>query len=531
MSSVILKEVRMVTREYEGLAGAGGVKDVVQQLSEALIRAGIKVTVFMPRYGFMEPSAMDFRPMDVKFEIDMNYAHEERREGISLWHNSINGVDIHLIESGRFAEKKGVYTYTEEEEAVNPLFKKGDGHLDYFAMNTLLQKASLLFDLWAEQPTPLFHCHDGHAAVLPAMMHELEGLRQFFKKSATLVTIHNAGIGYHQDVQDIPFAKANTGLPWRVINNSLLHGSFDPFLAGAQYGPVNTVSENYARELQETEIDATTGWLGHSLKDRGITIEGITNGIDPDRYDPKHPERLGLPAAFDPLNGELEGKKVCRRELIARINNNDIGSCSLHGLIDNGVDLPLITSVSRLTEQKGMDCFAAALEELILTTDEFRCVVLGNGAPDIEARLKSIAENPDMKGKMALLLGYDEMMANLVYASGDFFVIPSRYEPCGLTDFIAQLFGNLPIARETGGLVKTKDGFNGFTYKEFSPIALKNTLVRAIRLWKDEPSAIEEMQKNGIMNIYENYTWDKVVKKYMLLYEKAVYQKNQEMSG
>jgi len=523
--SVVSYEIKMVSREYEGVAGAGGVKDVVQQLSEALIRAGVKVKVFLPRYGFIDPLKLGFSQMDINFEADMNYAHEERREGISFWQSTINGVEIVLVESERFAEKRGVYTYTAEDEAENPMHKKGMGHFDYFAMNVLLQKASLLYDLWTTRKTPLFHCHDGHAALIPAMMHELDGLRQFFRDCATLITIHNAGLGYHQEVADLPFAKANTGLPWKVINSSILNGAFDPFLAGAQYGPINTVSENYARELQETDIDATTGWLGHALKERGIKIEGITNGIDPDRYNPKRPEQLGLPAGFDPLSGDMEGKRVCRQELEARIRSKRTGACVCYGTIDDAPHLPLVTSVSRLTEQKGMDCFADALEEVLFSRDEFRCVVLGSGAPEIEARLQSIADNPGAKGKMALLLGYDEAMANLVYASGDFFVIPSRYEPCGLTDFIAQLLGNLPVVRETGGLVKTRDGFNGFTYKEFSPKALIDALMRAISTWKQNPDLIQKMRKNAILNIYENYTWDKVVRKYMRLYEKALSQK------
>ena len=518
----MLTEVKMVTREYEGIAGAGGVKDVVQQLSEALVKTGIKVKVFMPRYGFVNGEAKGFALTDVNFEIDMNYAHEERREKVSFWHNSINNVDVFLIEAERFAEKRGVYTYTAEDEKLNPMHRKGEGHFDYFAMNVLLQKAAILYDLWFGSKTPLFHCHDGHAAILPALIHELDGLRQFFKKSSSLITIHNAGIGYHQDVRDLPFAKAITGLPWKVINSSLLNGSFDPFLAGAQYGPINTVSENYARELQETDIDATTGWLGHALKSRGIKIEGITNGIDPKKYDPTQPEKLGLPAGFDPLHGDMKGKQVCKQELLKRIKDKDTGDCICYGTINRDIGLPIITSISRLTEQKGMDCFAQALIQMFDEKEDFVCIVMGSGAPEIEAQLKAVAENPNAQGRMALLLGYDEKMANLVYAAGDFFVIPSRYEPCGLTDFIAQLFANLPVVRETGGLVKVKDGFNGFTYKEFSPFALKNALYRAVRIWKENLDFIEQMQKNGIMNIYKNYTWDKVVKKYIRLYEKAV---------
>ena len=514
-----IKEIYTLTREYRDLAGVGGLKDVAQELSEALVRKGLKVTVFLPRYGFLKPQELGFKEKGVSFSIDMDYAQEERREEVSLWQGEINGVRIFLVEAERYAEKLGIYTYTEEEEKREPWKKKGMGHFDYFAMNILLQKMALCTAIRLDERPGIVHCHDGHTACTPALAREIMGLRDYFPPTGFIITIHNAGLGYHQDVGDLPFAKANTGLPWWVINDSLLNNAFNPFLCGARYAVINTVSEQYAKELQETDLDAHTGWLGHALKERGIKLEGITNGITPEDFDPRQPEKLGLPAAFDPAKGDLAGKKVCRQELFAKILRSEL-KVKVYGKPKDRKAWPLVTAVSRLTEQKGIDTLAQALRLLYESGEEFITVILGTGTPEIEESL--IALTRDFPDKMALLLGYDPKLANLIYAAGDFFVIPSNYEPCGLTDFMAQLMGNLPIVRHTGGLVKVKDSFNGFVYVEQKPEELAGAILRAFEVFRKEPEKIIQMIKQAVAHIYENYTWDKVSEKYLALYKKAL---------
>ena len=368
------------------------------------------------------------------------------------------------------------------------------------------------------------------------MMREIDGFRQFFSSVSALVTIHNAGVGYHQEVSDLHFAKANTGLPWRVIYSSQLHGAFDPFLAGAAYCPVNTVSENYARELQETELDAMTGWLGHALLERGIILKGITNGINPAEFDPRRPEELGIPAAFDPSTGDLAGKEQCKGYLIRILStgrDEDVPrfhsmqeqypGLTLFGNLDAARrDQPLVTVVGRFSDQKGLDIFAQALEGPLSAAGDFSVAVIGSGKRELENYFAYIADLPAFKGRFAYISGYSPALANLVYAAGDFFVIPSRYEPCGLTDFIAQLMGNLPVVRATGGLLKVKDGFNGFSFIEPDAHALAVTLRRAIDLFLSDPARIRKMQKDAFENIFKNYTWDVVVKKYLELYKEAM---------
>lgn len=528
----------MVSREYHGLAGAGGVKDVCRQLAETLVRCGqCSVRVVMPRYGFMDAERLGFAPLEIGgnggriggreyghvFEVDMNYAAEERRETVAVWSGAINGVTVFLIEADRFAAKRGVYAYTEEDELEAAWQRRGNGHYDYFAMNILLQKAALDLMILLDEHPDVIHCQDGHAATLPAMMRENSGYRHYFRRTGAVVTIHNAGIGYHQEVADLDFARAVTGLPLRTIMQSRLGGSFDPFMAASEYAVLNTVSENYGRELQQTSDDARTGWLGHALLRRGISLAGVTNGIDPAAFNPAHPKDLGLAAGYDILAGDLAGKKQCKVELLARI-----AACGSwervqqFGVLAPLAESPLVTFIGRLTTQKGVDVLIESIGQVLPAEASSQFLLFGSGAPEFELQLEQLAADGPGKGRVCFLKGYDPFLANSVYAAGDFFLIPSRYEPCGLTDYIAQLLGNLPIVHRVGGLVKVLDGETGFSYSGDAPAELTATVLRALAIFQQEPETVVSLQRRAVERIMRCHTWDKVMEAYVNLYQQAM---------
>lgn len=516
-----INNIWMLTREYDSLAGAGGVKDVSRQLAEALVRLKKSVTVILPCYGFMDPKKLGFTRQPFAFEVDMNYTAEDRREKVTLWQKTLHGVVVYLVDADRYREKKSIYTYTAEDEASNPYQIRGNGHFDYFAMNVLLQKTALDLMIILAQKPDIIHCQDGHTAILPAMLREGTGYRHYFSTTAAVVTIHNAGHGHHQEVRDLPFARAISGLPYNLIHNNLLAGSFDPFLAASAFAVLNTVSENYARELRETDDDALTGWLGHRLKTRGIRLEGITNGFNPEDFDTTRPKELGLPAAYNPATGDLAGKKTCRHSLLQALAQQRHKGINRSGTLVDDPNKPLFTLIGRLTPQKGVDILLPALETLLQSDCEFQVLILGSGAKDFEQSLSSLAKKNENEGRICLLLGYDSLLANQVYAAGDFFLIPSKYEPCGLTDYIAQLAGNLPIVHHVGGLVKVEDGVTGFAFKDYSSAALLAAMLHAVTVFKEAPEEILNMQEAAAKRIRQKYTWDKVVQRYLALYEKA----------
>jgi starch synthase len=178
--------------------------------------------------------------------------------------------------------------------------------------------------------------------------------------------------------------------------------------------------------------------------------------------------------------------------------------------------------IGRMMGQKGVDILITALEKLLATDKKFQVIILGSGAKDLEQALIRLTRKKVNDGRICVLRGYDPALANRIYAAGDFFLIPSRYEPCGLTDYIAQLAGNLPIVHHVGGLVKVEDGTTGFAFTDYSAEALTGAILRGMRVFREAPEKILEMQVAAVKRIQEKYTWDKVVHRYLDLYVKAM---------
>lgn len=536
--STAIRTIWMLSREYGQLAGAGGVKDVAKQLAEALGRwPGRQVNVVLPCYGFIDPVQLGFEKVGdplspergLRFDVEMNYALKERRETLQVWTAKQNRVNVYLLEAERFLEKSDVYTYTLAEEQKNSQHQKGMGHFDYFATNILLQKGALTLMMLLGVHPDIIHCHDGHTAIVPALIHEHEGMRHYFRNTGTVVTLHNGGRGYHQEVADLPFARAVTGLPWKVIYDNCLKNAFDPFMVAGRYALLNTVSEEYARELQETDEDILTDWLGHHLLERGVKLQGVTNGIDPDEFDPTSPEKVGIAAPFDPVNDTvLSGKQLCKQAFLEKVDGNTrLKGVLQTGYIEPDTTAPLVTFIGRLSAQKGLDILITALDTLLKQEQQVQVVVLGSGGYDEEDALIRLAERSGNVGRVCFLRGFSPQIANEIYAAGDFFLIPSVYEPCGLTDYIAQLFGNLPIVHHVGGLVKVLDGKTGFSYQLQTAESLGDAMTRALAVYRDK-KRLRTMQREAVLEIRRKYTWAKVIQKYLKLYKQAKIQRGHQ---
>lgn len=527
-----IKKIWMLSREYGELAGAGGVKDVVSQLAEALARwTGRSLHVVLPLYGFVNAREQGFTPLPdpfcrdriLRLQIDMHQPDRLIREEVRYYYKKINKVNLYLVDAERYRQKSDVYTYSEQDETLVAWQKKSMGHHDFFAMNLLLQKAALELMIVLGEKPDVIHCHDGHTAVLPALIRENAGYRNYFRETGCVVTIHNAGLGYHQEVIDIPYAVSITALPQQIIDANQLDQKFDPFLVAGQYAIINTVSENYARELRETDNDALTGWLGHELLRRDVVLEGVTNGIDPDFFCSSaiagdNPELLFYPGRKE---DDLAGKKRCKEDLLARLADGlEIPGIRCFGSVENNPTNPLFTFIGRLNEQKGIDLLMAVLDQLMERHPRAQMIIFGTGGSEINSDIIRLSESEGLRGRLCFLQGFNPQMANRVFAAGDFFILPSRYEPCGLTDFIAQLFGNIPIVHRVGGLVKVIDGVTGLVYQENTPDNLLEALERALVLFENE-GLKRKIQGQAVKEIEQKYTWSKVMRKYLELYQKA----------
>jgi starch synthase len=285
--------------------------------------------------------------------------------------------------------------------------------------------------------------------------------------------------------------------------------------------------------------DERTGGIGTAFRERGIRLAGVTNGIDPAEYDPTQPERIGIVAAYDPARGDLAGKATCRNHLISCVNQRLTPGLHIEGHLEDGPGRPLIAMISRLTAQKGVDRFIGAVHQLLegmppqwAPEPDALFIVLGAGDPIYQDALIALARTPRFAGRMAVAIGFGPHLANCIYAAADFFVNPAEFEPCGLTDYIAQLMGTVPVVHLVGGLVKVQDGVTGYGYIPHTAEALAATLRRAIAVFRQHPDQHLRIIQQAIRTIHERYTWGKVLQQgYMPLYQQAsnCHKKEREM--
>lgn len=515
------RSVWHVAREYAGVAEAGGVKDMVRGLAEAQARSGIDVTAVVPLYGFARGRiACDETPV-VSFTTrlpDLETWSRMRDEPVAVLAARGGGsggargaVRLLLVDSPRFADKRDVYTWTAEDERDDRHRRKGTGHWDAHHMNLILQRAALDAAARGASAPEVIHCHDGHAAFLPAIAREDSRFARRLRGCRLVVTIHNAGEGYHQEIWDPRIAALLTGLDAGVIAAGVLRGTADPFLVSAPYARLNTVSEHYAAELLGERDAEVAGGLGRAYRERGVPFVGITNGVDGEAWDPRHPERTGLPSAFDPGAGDLAGKRACRDALVARV-----GPDAARGHPAQ----PLFAFIGRLTPQKGVDTLQAAIRVLAQSGDAPPFVVLGTGDAATEGAMRALER--DLAGRLAFVAAWDTALADLIYAAADFLVLPSVYEPCGLADFHGQVVGAVPLVHAVGGLRKVRDGETGYAYSSQDPSTLAAAIRRCVRIHRDEPAALDGVRRRAFREIFDLHSWDRVHREgYLPLYRAA----------
>jgi starch synthase len=509
-----IESVWHVAREFAGVAEAGGIKDMVRGLAEAQARSGVAVTAVVPVYGFArERMVKESKPVG-SFPVrlpDLETWSRLTDEPVTVRAGSAGAVRLLLVDSPRFAEKRDVYTWTAEDERENLHRRKGSGHWDAHHLNMLLQRGALEAAVLLGEHPSVFHCHDGHASFLPAIAREDARFAARLRASRMVVTIHNAGEGYHQEIWDPKVAGPLTGLAADVIAQGVLHGKADPFLLSPSYARINTVSEEYAAELLGERDAELAGGLGRAYRERGVPFTGITNGVDGEAWDPRHPERTGLPSGFDPGSGNLEGKRRCREDLVARLGPR---AASEHP------DQPLFAFVGRLTGQKGVDVLQAAIRVLARDGDCPPFVMLGTGDASTEGMMAALVR--DLGGRFAFVDAWNPSLADLIYAAADFLVLPSVYEPCGLADFHGQVVGAVPLVHAVGGLRKVRDGETGYSYGNQDPATLADAIRRCVRIHREEPAALAAVRRRAFHEIFDRHTWDRVHREgYLPLYRAA----------
>lgn len=493
----MINKVCLVSREMEGVAGAGGLKDVVRGLADALAEHGADVTVIIPGYGFIDKG----KPL---YDLEVPLRGEIHRIGVSAL--KIGSIKVRLLDSPYYSSKHDVYTYSEKDAPSTEDI--GKGHHDVHEMNILLQASAVLSILKEDVPPDVIHGHDGHTGLLPLYMKKYSRTSNFFNHTGVLVTIHNAGTAYQQILGNIDHAVELTGFSENELSGGLLEKKVNPLLIAGVYGHVNTVSPGYSRELI-TGKDSFSGSLGNAYKGLGITLKGVYNGINPEFWS------NGIPESPD---GTSSFKEMLRSRISESLKENQIDNVSVTGMIPDPC-VPWILFHGRLTPQKGLDSILELPADLEGFGGRFKLIVYGRGDNGIERRLnEKISMSPDW----SFIKGYNPELTRMLIAASSFVLVPSEWEPCGQIDMIGQLMGALPIVKAVGGLKKIRHRYDGFKYASNNSRGLLENLHLALGWeWKKQRK-VSLMRRHAETVIYGRRIWRKVlIRGYFPLYRKA----------
>jgi starch synthase len=463
--------ILMAASESVPFAKTGGLADVVHSLSGELRRMKFDVRIILPLYqGIRERFGLE----DTGIELAIPLGSRDYRGGVYRYRD-----EAFFIRSDEFFDREELYGTAGgayEDNAFRFLF-----------FSRAVPEAVRALDLRPH----IVHLNDWQTAMVALYMRTL--YRKDFRKTASLLTIHNLG---YQGVFPAS-AMTLTGLPTEMFNFRELefYGQLNLLKGGViSADAISTVSEKYAREVLEPEYGFRLDGL---LAERSKDVTGILNGIDYSRWDFK-----GAPSAYHA--GNMEGKNRCRNALIR--------ACSFRNR-----RRPIAGMVSRLDPQKGIEVLAAAAPEFFARGANL--VVLGRGDEELQRRLRGLRKK--YPGQFFLKLDYDEAFARLVYTGSDLFLIPSRYEPCGLTQMIAMRYGTVPLARATGGLADTIEDYDhlkgtgsGFLFSDYNPSAFLECVKRALCVYSDD----EGWRALRARCMRKNFSWKDSARKYASLY-------------
>ena len=501
-----MREIWLVSRELGGWAEAGGIKDVVRDQAFAFASIGWTAHVVLPFYGFLRSR------VETAGRLVWSGAsfHPTIAVPVEVWIVREGAHTLHFVRSPAFEDKGSLYTYTADDEDRDPSHVRGEGFSDAFALNLEFQWAVASYWRSAEIKPPIVLGHDGHIGFLPAVAKAHPGFGGWFDRTTFGILIHNAGSGYRQEMPATTANEAVIGLPGPEVTLSVLDRNFEPLLGAAKHSRLATVSENYAAELKTGRNDHWSGPFGRWLRTTKTPLEGITNGLSTEDKDPRDPDAAGIPAGFDPLKGEWDGKTLCRRALREKIL---VRPESIYGRLVRW-DGPLYVMQGRLTAQKGVDALfeltARALREKPLAS----FLIMAQGERRYEERMIQLARKSLETGRFAFINKFEDPLSRLVFASGDFFLMPSEYEPCGLTDLKAQLMGNLPIVHRVGGLVKVIDGKTGFSYEKHRDGGFWGAFLRTLDLWENQPGTLRALRRQAFVSVLEEFQWTRILEEH-----------------
>jgi starch synthase len=474
--------IAFLASEVIPYAKTGGLADVAGALPKFLAGLGAEVRVFMPLYREVRKKKVPLTPVIERAGLDMG----GEKLAYAVFSHRADGVTFYFIDRPEYFDRDGLYGTSAGDYPDN-----GE-RFAFFCRAALETMKDMRYS------PDIVHGHDWQSALAFAYLRHAYAGDAFFAKTRTLFTIHNLA---YQGLFDEEVL-GRIGLPPSLFNMNDLefYGKVNALKAGILYTTaVTTVSPRYSREIQTPAFGCGLDGL---LRSRSGVLLGILNGVDYRDWDPAT-DRL-IPRNYTPA--DLAGKKVCRRELACEFG------------LAAPADLPVAGMVTRLAGQKGLDIVCDALDELLGVG--LALVILGTGDQKIQDFLLAAQKkNPD---RIGLKIAFDERIAHTIYAGSDIFLIPSRYEPCGLTQMYAMKYGTVPVVRATGGLDDSVQEFdpgtasgNGFKFLEAEPAPLVEAAGRAVGLFK-RSGEWGTLVRNAMA---ADFSWERSAAAYLALYK------------
>ena len=473
-----------VASEVAPFAKTGGLADVAGSLPAYLGRAGHDVRVFMPLYSKIDTQKYDFTPVDFLREVVVSLAGH--RFVFSVFTSKLPGseVDVYFINCPQLYHRQGIYTGDWED------------HLRF----GLLSRAALECCQRMGWGPDIVHCNDWHTALVPLYLKTLYSWDQLFAKARTVLTLHNIayrGVFPAEAVDNLGFSEYRH----LFFQEDLQQGAMSFLKTGILYADVvSTVSRTYAQEIQ---TEAFGNGLEGLLRQRSDSVVGIVNGVDYGTWNPAVDPHIAQNYSTDDV---AEGKAANRAYLLSQM-----------GLSEPQAS-PVLGIVSRLTSQKGFELTFDPLPEALRHLD-LRVVVLGTGEGRYEDHFRWLQHT--FPQKVSYYCGYSEELAHLIEAGADIFLMPSRFEPCGLNQMYSLKYGTAPIVRRTGGLADTVQHFHpgsgegdGFVFEHYDSTGFAWALKTALLQWRD-PEGWAVMRRNGME---KDFSWDKQGAEYEALY-------------
>jgi starch synthase len=487
-------KVCIVSAEMAPFAKVGGLADVANSLSRTLASMGHEVSVFIPRYGFLD--AQDLGMKKVRLNGDVRVRLGQDTKSVELWQCSLRGskAAIYLVANDYLLGRNGVYgdpetRYDYPDNAVRFAFFSR-------AVLEIIKNLSLQFDV--------IHANDHQTGLIPLLLKEEYASEKSLSNTATLFTIHNLGYQgvYPREVL------AEAGLPEELayaMGPLEFWGKVNFMKSAIVYADlISTVSQTYAKEIQTSE-EYGFGLEG-VLKARSEDLFGVLNGADYVAWNPSTDRYI--PSKYGP--GNIKDKIKNKMHFIEKYKLGELTENSF-----------LAGIVSRLADQKGLDLLEAAADELLAM--DLGLAVLGTGQQRYHDFFQRLKER--YPGKVSVCLDFNEKLAHMIEAASDAFLMPSRYEPCGLNQMYSMRYGTIPIVRFTGGLADTVKPYNsvtgdgtGFAFNDYTPAALLDAMGTAYGVFQNKEQW-ETLMKNAMQ---QDFSWKRAARGYEELYRKAV---------